>query len=177
LCDLQRSAMLASVMASTKAFEDERQFMWKMNNELIFRATDTIEKHRSNRLADALRTEQLALQLDAQRQATADKNSIEHVTLGGQFLTGAGQNYAWLAESLRRTAQLDGQDFATLGALAGIFLPKLFGGCAFSTPDNCGCCTPAAAAAALTEAACTGMGGIWTPTLSLDGLGTCACAA
>jgi hypothetical protein len=176
-CDMQRAAMLTSVMASTKAFEDERQFMWKINNELIFRAADTVEKHRSNRLLDGQRYEQLSLQLEMQRQRTADENSMQHVQMGGQFLTGAGQNYAWLAESLRRTAQLDGQDFATLGALAGIFLPKLFSGCAFATPDNCGCCTAAAASAAQTEAACTGMGGIWTPTLSLDGLGTCACAA
>lgn len=175
-CDLQRAGMLASVMASTKAFEDERQFMWKMNNELVMRAADTVEKHRSNRLADHMKQQQLGFQMDQDRFRRADQNSFRHVQSGGQFLTGAGQNYAWLAESLRRSAQLDGQDFATLGALAGIFLPKLFSGCAFATPDNCGCCNAAAAAAAQSQAACEGAGGVWTATLSLDGLGTCACA-
>jgi hypothetical protein len=176
-CDMQRSAMLTSVLASTKALEDERQFMWKMNNELVFRAADTVEKHRSNRLSDSLRFEALGQTGELNRHRIADTNSKEHVQMGGQFLTGAGQNYAFLAESLRRTAQLDGQDFATLGALAGIFLPQFFGGCAFSTPDNCGCCTPSVAAAATTEAKCTAAGGVWTvlQTPGEPDSGTCAC--
>jgi hypothetical protein len=181
-CDLERSAMLATVGTAMKLMEDERQFMWKINNELVFKAANTIETHRVGRMNDAQQWEQSGNNVQAHRYQAHDNNDYRHVQLGGQFKTGAGQNYAWLAESLRRTAQLDGQDFATLGALLALFLPQFFDKCAFSTPENCGCCDPATIGGNSTKASCEGAGGKWTPspidpdTGAPTGADTCTCA-
>ena len=122
-CDIQRQGVLALVGTVTMAREKERQFAYQQQVALTTSATQLIESHRNARVASAV---------------THDNN-------GGQFLSSAGRNYAFLAESLRRTAQLDGGSFATLGAVAGLFLSTYFNGSCSGVDnnDNCGCeCGP-----------------------------------
>jgi hypothetical protein len=67
------------------------------------------------------------------------QRSLQWDSQGGQMVSSAGQNYAWLAESLRRTAQLDSGDFAALGVGLALLLPSFFKDCNYATPDDCGC--------------------------------------
>ena len=62
------------------------------------------------------------------------------IKTGGDFLSSAGQNYAWLAESLRRSAEKDTGNFSALGALIIPLLLTAFGsaGCALTSVD-CDC--------------------------------------
>ena len=53
------------------------------------------------------------------------------------MLSSAEQNFAWLAESLRRSAEKDTGNFASLGALIIPLLMTVFTGSGFTTEDPC----------------------------------------
>jgi hypothetical protein len=99
------------------AGEKERQFAWLQQTDLTYKTTALIETHRLGRT----------------------NSSLNFDRSGGDFLSSAGKNFAFLAESLRRTAQLDGGSFATLGAVGALFLSQYFHPCDIDNNDNCGC--------------------------------------
>lgn len=109
MCDLLRTETLALVGATTTARENERQMMWKFNAEYLASAASRFEQAYQGR-----------------------------IRLGGDLIASAGQNYAFLAESLRRTAEKSVGDFAAMGAIIAVlvttFLDK---GCPSDT--DCGC--------------------------------------
>lgn len=124
--DLLRTEVLATVGAASAARESERQMMWKINTDLIGNA--------------AIRFE------------TAYQGRID---LGAKLMASAGENYAFLAESLRRTAEKNMSDAAAIGAIIGVLLPLLFGkgitiggivipgfGCPHDTDCGCAPTTP-----------------------------------
>lgn len=94
---LLRAEIVASTTATTQAVMAERQNAIKLNWEITSKAMTLIENDFMNRKQ-----------------------------LGADFLAGAGQNYGYLAESLRRTAKEDVGDWATLGVALGVILPILF---------------------------------------------------
>lgn len=93
MSDLLRSEILATVGAASAARENERQFMWKANTDLIGNA---------------------AIQFERAYQGRID--------LGAKLVSSAGENYAYLAESLRRTAEKNTSGLAELGGLIGALL-------------------------------------------------------
>ncbi len=106
MCDLLRTEVLATVGAANAARESERQMMWKANTELIGNAAIRFEQAYQGR-----------------------------IDLGAKLMSSAGENYAFLAESLRRTAEKNISDLALLGSLLASLL-QIF----FNPPqDNCGC--------------------------------------
>lgn len=112
LCDLERTEALAIVSASTAARENERQSMWKYNAEFVANSAKTFE--------------------------TAYQGRIR---LGADLLASAGENYAFLAESLRRTAEKSVGDLATLGAvIVPLVIAFLNRGC--GEASDCGCIQP-----------------------------------
>lgn len=109
LCDLERTEMLAIVGSATAARENERQMMWKFNAEY---------------LASAARNFETAYQ--------------GRIRLGADLMASAGENYAFLAESMRRTAEKSVGDFAALGAIILPFIMTMLGkGC--PADSDCGC--------------------------------------
>lgn len=112
--NIQREAIKALVGNVTKAREAERQFAFKTNWELLSSATTMVEAHRDGR----------------------SQSSRAFDSLGGDFLSSAGKNYAFLADSLRKTAQLDGNAWATLGGLiAGVI--AIMSPCLLGDPEKC----------------------------------------
>jgi len=118
-CELQRETIKALVGTVTKAREAERQFAWTTNYKMLSDTTRDLEQHRNGRAMSAL----------------------THDQAGGEFLAGSGKNYAFLADSLRKSAQLDGNAWATLGALVAAALTA-FSGCALDDESDC-CPEPA----------------------------------
>lgn len=108
-CDLMRTEILATVGAANAARENERQMMWKYNGDLLANTTIRFEQAYQNR-----------------------------IKLGADLMASAGENYAFLAESLRRTAKDDTSDMAAFGSVLGVLLPLLFlQGC--GPIADCGC--------------------------------------
>lgn len=97
MCDLLRTEVLATVGAASAARENERQFMWKANTDLVGNA--------------ALRFEQAYL---------------GRLDMGAKLISSAGENYAYLAESLRRTAEKNTGSLAALGGLVAALIPLFF---------------------------------------------------
>jgi hypothetical protein len=103
---LKRSGITAQVMATTQAYERERQTALEKNFTMTMQATQLVED-------DFLKRKQL----------------------GYDALVGAGQNYGYLAQSLRQTAKMDANDTSTLIAVLMAVLLPLFA-CKFQ-PDFC----------------------------------------
>ena len=110
MTDLLRAEILATVGAASAARESERQMMWKANTELLGNA--------------AVRFEQAYL---------------GRIDMGAKLMSSAGENYAYLAESLRRTAEKNVSDMAALGAALAIMLPVLFNTTGCPPDADCGC--------------------------------------
>jgi hypothetical protein len=138
-CEIQKTAVLATVGTAAKLREDERQFMWKFKGDLYAKTAQTFESHRNGRLQNELQFTDRALQSYRAVAEQRGQRSLQWDSQGGQMVSSAGQNYAWLAESLRRTAQLDSGDFAALGVGLALLLPSFFKDCNYATPDDCGC--------------------------------------
>lgn len=111
MSDFLRSEILATVGAATAARENERQFMWKANTDLIGNAAIRFEQAYQGRL-----------------------------DLGAKLVSSAGENYAYLAESLRRTAEKNTSGLAELGALVGA-LVTIFCGPDIPCNENEDCCS------------------------------------
>jgi hypothetical protein len=118
-CELHREGVKAVIGAVTKQREEERRFAWEFNFKMLTSAPAQVEQTRQTRA-------QAALQLDQ---------------TGGEFLASAGKNYAFLADSLRKSAQLDSGAWASLGGLIAA-AATLFFGCSIDSNDDC-CPEPA----------------------------------
>lgn len=102
-----RASVMATVQATTIAVEAERQKAWTLNWEVLAKTTAIFEQDFTSRNGIAV-----------------------------NYLSGAGQNYGFLAQSYRATAKADTGDIAALGAMLGVLLPIAFGfGC--SSDDYC----------------------------------------
>lgn len=118
---LATTAIATSVGALYKAREDERARAWQINEGLVFKATEMMEKHRDARVNQAANFDKTAVGIQQKRYDAHNSNYINFTTLGGDFLSSAGKNFAWLAESYRRTAEKMSGELSTLGALiAGV---------------------------------------------------------
>lgn len=105
-----RTEILATVAAVTTAVEGERQAAFKLNWEMAAKGAAQVEAAQQGRMR-----------------------------LGADFLAGAGQNYGYLAESIRRTAKEDVGGLSIIGAALGPLLATLFDfGC--SSESYCGGC-------------------------------------
>ena len=105
--ELRLARVTAIVGSVTVANEQARQFMWSANSDLLLKGATAIETARIHRL-----------------------------TLGGELVAGAGENFANLAQSLRQTAAMDVGDWSSFGSILGVILPLLFAwGC--SPTENC----------------------------------------
>lgn len=134
----------ATIGAVTIAREQARLDAFKVRADILLRSTALIEEHRANRLRESLNWSNSGTNIQENRYKVHNANGYDSLRVGADFLASAGQNYSWLAESLRRSAEKDGDSIASLGAMLGILLPLFFGGCSMESKD-CTACPEAAA--------------------------------
>lgn len=97
---IKRAEIISTVLATTQAYEQERLNAYDRTFEVLERTTQLFEAH-----------------LMSRTQLAAD------------FLAGAGQNYGFLAQSLRATAKADMGDMQLLATSLAVVLPMLFNYC------------------------------------------------
>lgn len=132
---LATQAISTTVSALYKAREDERARAWQINEGLITKAVEMMENHRNNRTNTAANFDRTAISIQEKRYAAHNGNYFDLTKLGGDFLSSAGRNYAWLAESYRKTAEKSANDLANLGALVAVVLGYWLAG---EDGDGCG---------------------------------------
>jgi hypothetical protein len=156
-----------ALLATNKGREDERQFMWKTNQDMRFALVDKMEGIRLGRRELSYKYDALAIKTMEQRWAefaqehlklesagtaigenrwTAyNESAFKSFREGGEMLAAAAQAYQFLAASIRATAKQSGGG-AGLGALLpalGTVLTVFNGGCGsvlggfFSRPQEC----------------------------------------
>ena len=137
--DLNNVEITAALSAATVAREAERQAAWKFNWDTLTQATQIIEADRLNRAKLAADYDRVATTVEQFRYTGHTTEAEGALKIGADMLASAGQNYAWLAESLRRSAEKDTGNFASLGALILPLLLSVFGdNCQFTSKD-CDC--------------------------------------
>lgn len=120
-CDIKAQLYVATqsaIIAQTnKLREEERLKKWQYDNELKLRVFSALEQARQGRQNTAQSYDRTAstTRLSQYNAYTSDaQNSLK---LGADLLTGYGQNAAWLAESLRKTAKDMLADWGTLATM------------------------------------------------------------
>lgn len=119
---LATTSIATSVGALYKAREDERSRSWQINEGLLFKAVELMEKHRGERTNSAAAFDKTAINVQQKRYDAHNGNYFDMAKLGAEFLSSAGKNYAWLAESHRRTAEKMSGNLSTLGGIIGLVL-------------------------------------------------------
>lgn len=142
-CDIGVKLATAKVMSVvgtvSKLREDERRKQWEVNSELIFKGAELIEKHRQGRLSTAMDFDKANADLRKYLYTARNKNYLDLVKSGGEFLAAAGKNYGWLADSLRKTAEKDGTGMANLGALIAMVVATFWCGPGFGCKEDDKC--------------------------------------
>ena len=136
---LLSASMGAAIGATTMAREQARLDAFKVRSDLLLRATELFENNRQSRLTTGLQWSNAGTNIQENRYNNHNRNGYDSLKIGADMLASAGQNYAWLAESLRRSAEKDGDAIASLGAMIGILIPLFFGSCSFESKDCTAC--------------------------------------
>ena len=134
--DLAMSKASAIVGATTIARQGALETAWKMNSDIAFKVAQQLESTRTTRAEQALRWTQACTSIQTNRYQWHNQNGYDSLKLGADLLASAGQNYAWLAESLRKSAELDSGNFGALAALVVALIPQFFK-CPFQEPEDC----------------------------------------
>lgn len=128
---LATTAVSTAVSALYRAREDERSRAFQINEGLLFKAGAHMEQARANRFNSATSVDARSVAIQQTRYDAHNRNYMDLARTGADFLSSAGKNYAWLADSYRKTAEKMSQDLAQLGALiavvTGIFLGQSSG--------------------------------------------------
>ena len=117
---------LAMTREALNAYESQQRLREGMARFNAQTAISTVEDQQRKRLTGSQYYDASAQRTYLQVATSRAGESLRWDSQAGQMVAGAGQNYAWLAESLRRTAQLDTGGFAAIGVAlalaAGTFL-------------------------------------------------------
>ena len=137
-CEIETRIALATaaeiVGTVSKAREAERQTAWQTNMKLHFDGAELFEKHRAGRKNQSMGYEKTGIQIQDKRHTLHNTKHLELLRLGLDVLASAGKNYAWLAASLRQTAE---KDVGGISALAGL-IALAVGYFICQDTDNCG---------------------------------------
>jgi len=144
-CEIETRLALATsaeiVGTVARAREAERQTAWQTNYKLRFEGAELFEKHRLGRVELGLRYGENAIKIQDSRYARHSENYYRLMQLGLDVLASAGKNYAWLADSLRKTAE---KDISGLSALASLVALAIGFFICFDSEVTCGidtsCC-------------------------------------
>ena len=113
-----------------------------MNSDLAFKVTQQLESSRLAREQNSLAWVSAGTNIQTNRYNIHNANGYDSLKLGADFLASAGQNFSWLADSLRKSAELDTGNFGALSALLVALIPQFFK-CNMEPSDGCGAeCPP-----------------------------------
>ena len=138
--ELAMAKMSAVVGATTTARQQALETAWKMNSDLMFKVNSAVESGRLARQSTALSWANACTTIQTNRYNAHNQNGYESLRAGADLLASAGQNYAWLADSLRKSAELDAGNFGALAALVTALLPQFFQ-CELQEPEDCPPCS------------------------------------
>lgn len=131
-CGIETAIATASIATAVgalyKAREDERARAWQINEGLLYKAVELMENHRNKRHDNAAQLDKTGINIQQGRFQAHNGNFFDLSKLGGEFLASAGKNYAWLAESYRKTADKMSGSLAALGGLIGLLLGEFLKG-------------------------------------------------
>lgn len=137
-------ATLATERARAEACRTARRYNVGLNSDVYASLLRTeVESSVTATVAANMQERQNAIQVNwemvtkaVQLHETAYMNRVQ---LGADLVASAGENYAYLAESMRKTAKENTGDWTSLGVALGLILPMLFNfGCpADSYCDTC----------------------------------------
>ena len=137
-CELNTRIALATaaeiVGTVSKAREAERQTAWQTNMKLHFDGAELFEKHRDSRKNRSADYEKTAIAIQDKRLGLHSEKHMALLKLGLDVLASAGKNYAWLAASLRQTAE---KDVGGISALAGLVALAIGYFLCYDSEDNC----------------------------------------
>nr|DAO00346.1 MAG TPA: hypothetical protein [Caudoviricetes sp.] len=137
-CEIETRTALATaaeiVGTVAKAREAERQTAWQTNMKLHFDGADIFEKHRESRKNRSSDYEKTAINVQDKRFSVHQEKHLALYKLGLDVLASAGKNYAWLAASLRQTAE---KDVGGISALAGLLAMAVGYFLCYDSEDNC----------------------------------------
>ena len=140
--ELTTAKMSAVIGATTLARQAALETTWKMNSDLAFKVTQQLESSRLAREQNSLAWVSAGTNIQTNRYNIHNANGYDSLKLGADFLASAGQNFSWLADSLRKSAELDTGNFGALAALLVALIPQFFK-CNMEPSDGCGAeCPP-----------------------------------
>ena len=120
-CDVKSALHIATqnaIIANTnKAREEERLKKWQYDNELKHKVFTTMEQARQQRQATSQNYDRTASTVRQQQYTNYTADATNSLKMGADLLAAHGQNAAWLAESLRKTAKETMADWGTLAVM------------------------------------------------------------
>lgn len=142
-CDIGIRIATAKVMSVvgtvSKLREAERQKQWEINEKLLHDGAELFEKHRQQRINDAVVFDKQHSDLKKWLYDKRNYNYFKLVELGGEFLAAAGKNYGWLADSLRKSSEKDTGGLASLGSMLAVVAAMFFCGTGSFCNEDGGC--------------------------------------
>lgn len=133
------SARVESIVATTNsARETERLNKWKYDLDTRKNAAQLVEGIRQNRDQTSRQYDNAATSMKGQQYAWWTADADNSLRMGADMLASSGQNLAWLAESLRRTAEKETRDWGLMGGLLAATVAVWLGaGSSAQNPQDC----------------------------------------
>lgn len=126
-CDVRGQLLVATqnaIIAQTnKLREEERLKKWQYDNELKMKTFELMERSRQNRQTTSQNYDRTATENRRFQYSSYTADAQKSLEMGAELLASYGQNAAWLAESLRKTAK---ESMADWGTLATMIIGLLF---------------------------------------------------
>lgn len=120
-CDIRGQLAVATqnaIIAQTnKLREEERLNKWKYDSDIKIKTFDLLERSRQNRQTTAQNYDRTATTVRQFQYSAYTNDAQNSLKMGADLLASYGQNAAWLAESLRKTAKDSMADWGTLASM------------------------------------------------------------
>lgn len=141
-CDM-RGKLLASTQAliigqTNKLREAERQLKWQHDAEIKLKTFETMERARQGRHNTAQSYDKTAIDVRTNQYRFYTADADNSLKMGADLLASSGQNAAWLADSLRKTAKDAMADWGALAAMIGTLLLSWNSKGSSAKTDECG---------------------------------------
>lgn len=141
-CDVRGQLAIATqsaIIAQTnKAREEERLRKWQYDLDVKTKNFELMERVRQNRQATAQNYDRTASEQRRWQYTAYYTDAQNSLKMGADMLTGHGQNAAWLAESLRKTAKDSMADWGTLATMIAGLIFAWNSKPAAAKADDCG---------------------------------------
>lgn len=139
-CGIETQLAMQSVNSVVGAVsqlrEKERAQQYQINEGLYAKAAEMFDRARNLRFGNARDIDKTAIALQQDKYKRHNQNYYDLARFGGDLLSSAGKNFAYLAESYRKTAEKDNGGLATLFGIIAALLPAVID---MTSPDDSGC--------------------------------------